>query len=115
MSVLPTERRERTMKKDELSRCVLEAVANDYEQFDSILSQLSSWKRHACTEISDHLVAERLMSLIAAKLVRAYLLSPAHPTVTEVDASDDGIRGYWFYITARGKQVLLQLENEEVN
>jgi hypothetical protein len=94
-----------TINKNEMDRLLLEAVSNDFEQIDSIADQLAEWsevfrtfdrKKIECT----------LLSLLELGYIKAYLLSPNAPHVTEVDSITDDLSTYWFYITGRGKEVL---------
>lgn len=88
----------------ELDRVVLEAVSEDYQSFEAVVSKLSQITNFVVTDI------ERvLLSSIANNLVAAYLIHADPPYATEVGASSETIRRYWFCITEEGRQYLHQL------
>jgi hypothetical protein len=94
-----------TINKNEMDRLLLEAVSNDFEQFDSILDQLTKWNEVFRTFDRKQIECE-LLSLLELGYIKVYLLSPNAPHVTEVDSITDDLSAYWFYITGRGKEVL---------
>ncbi len=92
-----------TASFQELDRVVLEAVSEEYQSFEAVVSKLSQANYAYCgsTEI------ERvLLSSIANKLVAAYLLHADPPYATEVGADSENISRYWFCITEEGRRYL---------
>ena len=90
----------------ELDRVVLEAVSEDYQSFETSLASYLG----PIMLIAKVMDIERvLLSLIATKLVAAYLIHADPPYATEIGADGDNIRRYWFYITEKGRKHLDRL------
>jgi hypothetical protein len=97
-----------TASSSELDRVVLEIVSEDYQSFETVVSKLSQIANFLVTDI------ERvLLSSIANNLVAAYLIHADPPYATEVGASSETIRRYWFCITDEGRQYLRQLSEKQ--
>ena len=90
-------------KRYELDRVILEAVSDDYESFESIVSKLSHPGYVICG-ISE--IEHSLLGFIANNLVGAYLIHADPPYATAVGANIDTVRRYWFFITDKGKAYL---------
>jgi hypothetical protein len=90
----------------ELERVVLEAVSEDYQSFESIVSKLSRPDYAYCESVD---IERVLLSLIATKLGAAYLIHADPPYATEIGPDGDNIRRYWFYITEKGRKHLDRL------
>jgi len=92
-----------TASSHELYLVILKAVAEDYQSFESIVSQASiadpAYRLGVETE-------QTLLSLVATNLVGAYLLHADPPYATPVDATPEMIRTYWFCITKEGRTYL---------
>jgi len=89
-----------TASFQELDRVVLEAVSEDYQSFEAVVSKLSQ----ANCGIAE--IQRVLLSSIANKLVAAYLLHADPPYATEVGADSENISRYWFCITEEGRRYL---------
>lgn len=87
----------------ELDQVVLEAVSEDYESFESVVSKLSR-SDYADCGVTD--IESILLSSIANNLVGAYLIHADPPYATEVGADSETIRRYWFRITEEGRRYL---------
>lgn len=87
----------------ELDRVILEAVSEDYQSFEAVVSKLSQASQiaYGVTEIE-----RMLLSSIAKHLVGAYLIHADPPYATEVGVDPDTIRRYWFCITEQGREYL---------
>jgi len=79
---------------------VLAAIADDYEDLDSILRFLNV-VAHVNTEAKQ--VSDMLRELVGEGLAQSYELQTAPPTATSVDFDATRIAKLWFYITPRGK------------
>ena len=90
-------------KSTEIDRVVLEAVSEDYESFESVVSKLSRGQHHTC-RISE--IERSLLTAIANNFIRAYLIHADPPYTTAVGANSDTVRRYWFCITEEGKRYL---------
>jgi len=87
----------------ELDRVLLEAVSEDYQSFESVVSKLSQANQVAYGVPE---VERMLLSSIADHLVAAYLIHADPPYATEVGVDPDTIRRYWFCITEQGREYL---------
>lgn len=88
-----------------LDRVVLEAVSEDYQSFESLVSKLSQSKdAYGVPEIE-----RMLLSAISDHLVSAYLIHADPPYATEVGADPETVRRYWYCITEEGREYLRQL------
>ena len=88
-----------------LDRVVLEAVSEDYQSFESLVSKLSQSKD--AYGVPD--LERMLLSAISNHLVSAYLIHADPPYATEVGASPETIRRYWYCITEEGREYLRRL------
>ena len=93
----------------ELDRIVLQAIADDYESFDSVVSRLSRLGSFICGVYEAEDVERSLLSSIANGFVEAYLLhmEPPHATPVRVDAGS--VRRYWYHITDEGQEYLREV------
>ena len=94
----------------ELERFVLEAVSEDCQSFEAVVSKLST-EDAAYFSPSD--LEQILFASIANKLVAAYLLHADPPYATEVVVSSENIQRYWFYITDEGRNYLDQIQRAQ--
>jgi len=92
-----------TLNPQEFHRVVLEAVSDDYQPFESVVSRLSRTHQGALGVVE---VERILLTSIASKLVAAYLLHADPPYATEVGPDMANIRTFWFCITEQGLQHL---------
>lgn len=103
------------MKLNELERSILEAAANDFEQLEAILSQLSDWSRSPFEDADVAKVEAVLRDLIVSDDIGAYKLSTVSPYRTAVTDVGEDLSGLWFYITEQGKKRLRETEAEQVD
>ena len=92
-----------TASSHELYLVILKAVAEDYQSFESIVSQASIADPAYGLGVETE---QTLLSLVATNLVGAYLLHADPPYATPVDATPEMIRTYWFCITKEGRTYL---------
>jgi hypothetical protein len=86
-----------------LKDCIVAAVSDDYETFETIVTDVARLPKRKPFEISQTQVAEALRNAIAEGLVDAYVLSPTPPHSTRVEYTDEQLHNLWYYVTARGK------------
>jgi hypothetical protein len=100
------------MKKpsQEPDRELLEAVSDDYQSFESVVSKVSCSKHTICAA-SD--IERSLLTSIANNLVRAYLIHADPPYATAVGANSDTVQRYWFWITEQGREYLRGLVEKQ--
>jgi hypothetical protein len=92
-----------TASSHELYLLILRAVAEDYQSFESIVSQVSITDPEYGPGVE---IEQSLLSLVATNLVGAYLLHADPPYATPVEATPEMIRTYWFCITEEGRKYL---------
>lgn len=95
-----------TIGSQEFRRVVLEAVSDDYQPFESVVSRLLLAHDGALGVVD---IEHILLASIANRLVAAYLIHADPPYATEVGPDMANIRTYWFCITERGLQHLGRL------
>ncbi len=100
---------------DELGRMVLEAVANDYEELEMIVSEIVDWTGGGNDVPDRKQIEHTLMVSIADKDVNAYEPSETSGQLIPTLADPQRLHTLWFYITEQGKERLLRLEEEDRN
>jgi hypothetical protein len=90
---------------DELDGLILQAVSNDYEPLESIVSQLSDRSGGVPEKAGIVEIERRLLSLIADGFVAPWLIHAEAPYIT-VSISYETVRSSWFYITEKGMKCL---------
>jgi hypothetical protein len=100
----------KTSRSREFERAILEAVSEEYQSFESVVSKLSPASQITYEVIE---IESMLLSLIANNLVGAYLIHADPPYATEVEADPDTIRRYWFCITEQGREYLRRLPRKQ--
>lgn len=87
---------------------VLEAVSEDYQSFEAVVSKLSQFADWVVSDIE-----QILLATITNNLVAAYLIHADPPYATEVGADSETIQRYWFCITEEGRRYLSQLTEKQ--
>ncbi|MFZ0743792.1 MAG: hypothetical protein WAM85_05265 [Terracidiphilus sp.] len=99
------------MSNDELRRTVLQAVADDYEELEMIISEIVKWTTADGSGTPDRSQIEHtLMASITDKDVQAYLPSEPSGQLVPAMADPQNLHTLWFYITEQGKERLQGLE-----
>jgi hypothetical protein len=88
-----------------LKRIVLEAVSEDYESFESVVSKLLRLPDADEGRDIDR-IEHSLLSLVAHRLVGAYLIHADPPYATAISVHPDTVRQCWFFITDEGREYL---------
>jgi molybdopterin synthase catalytic subunit len=87
---------------------VLDAVADDYEDFDMVVAEVSKWMGNSARTPDAAQVAQALMESIAEKDVQAFEYAESSSRYILVEAKLETIRDRWFYITEQGKRKLCE-------
>jgi hypothetical protein len=90
----------------ELDRIVLQAVSEDCESFDTVVSKLSRLGSFISGTCDIDKVERSLLSSVANRLVEAYVIHADPPYATAVNADTDSVRRYWYCLTEAGRQHL---------
>ena len=93
------------LSADELRRIVLEAVSEDYESFEAVVSRLSRLP-DAEDRCDIDRIEHSLLCSVAHRLVGAYLIHADPPYATAISADPDTVRKCWFFITDAGREYL---------
>ncbi|MGA3370133.1 MAG: hypothetical protein ABSC48_00055 [Terracidiphilus sp.] len=103
-----------TIYNDELERMVVEAVADDYEEFATIVQCIARCMSKVHDAPDENEIEQSLMKSIADSDVIAYEESEELHRLIATEANPQNIRTLWFYITKQGKERLRRLEEEEI-
>jgi molybdopterin synthase catalytic subunit len=90
----------------ELRETILSVVADDYEEFDMVVSEASKWIKNSANAPDAAQVTQALMELIAEGDVQALKYVEDSSRYIPVEAELETIRDLWFYITEQGKRRL---------
>ena len=99
-----------TNDTDELSRLVLQAVADDFEEIEMIVHDVTKWLGGVDDSTYRRQIEHALMKCIADKNVKAYETSDELQQFVATRADLQTISEHWFYITEQGKEQLRRLE-----
>jgi hypothetical protein len=98
------------VRREHIRRDVLDAIANDYETFAMVLSEVRKWNPEFV--VTDGEVLTALRSLVAEGLAKAYLLSSQPPHVTELPFEEGMIAELYFYATKAGVAIANSQESQ---
>ena len=82
----------------EFQRMVLDAVSDDFEDFEMVASEVAKWSGIAVNEEHTNRIERVLMSLLADKRIAAYAPSGAQNLMIPTEANGQNIKSLWFYI-----------------
>jgi ribonuclease HI len=107
-----SESRHNSMTNDteELSRLVLQAVADDFEEIEMIVHDVTKWLGGVDDSTYRRQIEHALMKCIADKNVKAYETSDELQQFVATQADLQKINDHWFYITEQGKEQLRRLD-----
>lgn len=91
---------------------VIHGTANLYESFDSLFEQVEQWAREDNLTMTRDQVVEGLRQAVSEGYVQPYILSSHPPHSTPVPSFADRLGDLYFYVTAKGKQLVLQQETD---
>src|SRR6202035_799697 len=100
---------------DELDRLLLSAVGDDFVTLESIVEKLGRPEGPVFGRLDHDLLYSRLLTLIADRLINAYLLHADPPYITPVNTSPGALPTSWFYITQRGRRCLANGDRRRVS
>jgi hypothetical protein len=95
-------------QKDDLKFMVLEAVSNDFEEFETIVKDVQSWTSPNTEVPSEELIESAIMGAVADGDIEAHMLSAAPAELVPATVSPETVRSLWFYVTERGKERVRQ-------
>jgi hypothetical protein len=95
---------------DDLDYLVLQAVADDFEEFEMIVNEIAKWTKKTAPDADQ--VRQALMRAIAGGVIKAYESREGHRQLVATEAASQKIHSLWFYITDQGKLRMQKLEEE---
>ena len=101
-----------TSNSYELEYLVLQAVANDFEEFEMIASEIAKWTTGDESAPDASQIEQVLMKTISNDDVRAYEPREGHRQLVATQADPQKIHSLWFYITEQGIARMQKLEEE---
>ncbi len=97
---------------DDLDYLVLQAVADDFEEFEMIVNEITKSTSDNQTAPGVDLIQHALMRATAEGTVKAYEPREGHRQLVATEADPQRIHSLWFYITEEGKLRMQKLEEE---
>lgn len=96
-------------RKSFVRNCVKTCIADDYENFETIIEDVRRWASYKEIQPTNDEVIEALEDLIAKSEADAYALSAKPPEIWRVTYSRAHLGKLWFYVTAKGKSNILSI------
>jgi len=85
---------------------VLASMADDYENFRTVLAEVTHWGSLRGLQLTRNEVRAALKSVLEAGLAQAYVLSSRPPHSTPVSFSEEKLRELYFFLTPAGKDAV---------
>ncbi len=104
--------------RSEFNRLVMEACANDYEEFSMVVSEIEKWTDGDPNAPTISQIEEALVQSIANKDIEAFEVHDCELRLTTVEPDHETISELWFYVTEQGKkwvQEMCEIESNEVS
>jgi hypothetical protein len=92
-----------------LQNLVLNAFADDFEDFEMIIHEVTQWAAEKGLTFSQDEIAEALEQSIRSGYAKAYVLSPTLPGRI-ADFSRENINEFYFCLTPEGLRILSTIE-----
>jgi len=97
-----------TGQNDDLKFMVLEAVSNDFEEFETVVKEIQSWTPPNAQVPREESIESAIMGAIADGDIEAYMASSAAAGLFPAVISPETVRSLWFYVTKRRKERVRQ-------
>jgi uncharacterized Zn finger protein len=88
----------------------MQAVADDFEEFEMIVSEIAKWTNANDGVPNSTQIERALLKAIADKRVKAYEADGPSNQLTETQADSENLQRLWFYITDQGKTQMQSFE-----
>lgn len=95
---------------DELDYLVMQAVADDFEEFEMIVNEITKWSVCKDAVPNSEQIERALLEAITERRVKAYAVIGPSNQLTETKANSDNLQGLWFIITDHGKTQMQRFE-----
>ncbi len=98
------------MPRKSLREYTLRAISDDYEEFERVLRDVTTFALQEGTTADRHATVTALEQLIADGYAQAYVLHADSPWKAEaVEYSPSRLTALWFYVTPKGKHAAREL------
>jgi hypothetical protein len=94
----------------DLDYLILQAVADDFEEFEMIVNEIAKWTKKTAPDADQ--VQQALMRATAEGVIKAYEPREGHRQLVATEADPQKIHSLWFYITEQGRLRMQKLEEE---
>jgi hypothetical protein len=96
--------------KDQTVReLVVCAAADDYEDFEKVVKEVTGWAVEHGTSANRQTIFEKLREVISDGYMRAYVYSQESARFEQAECTVENLDRLWFYVTAKGKQLVTDL------
>src|SRR6266571_6463452 len=96
--------------QNQIVRCVMSSIADDYEDLEIVLKDASRWEAESGTPLDRLKVVETLTELIKEGYAEAYILSADQPKIKRIEYSPEHAGNLWFLFDPKRKAFLAQLQ-----
>ncbi len=100
-------------QRSETNRLVMEACADDYEEFSMIVSEIAKWTNGTPHAPSVSQIEHALLQSIADNDISAFEVYENRLRLTVTRPDHESISTLWFYVTEQGKERLKETDAEE--
>lgn len=95
-------------QKDDLELIVVEAVSNDFEEFEMVVKEVQSWTRPNTEVPREESIESAIMAAVADGDIEAFMSSSAPTKLVPATVSPETVRSLWFHVNERGKERVRQ-------
>ncbi len=89
----------------------MNSIADDYEDFDRILDEVTGWAGSRGLRLTRNEVADALERAVITGRAQAYALSTVPPHATPVSFTTEKLGELYFLLTPEGREGLKNLED----
>lgn len=105
-------------QRSETYRLVMEACADNFEEFSMIVSEIAKWTNGDPSSPTISQIEEALVQSITNKDIEAFEVHNWRLRLTPVLPDHETIKELWFYVTEQGKkwvQEMREIESEKIS
>lgn len=95
-----------------LKEYVLGAISDDYESLETVLVEIAYWAAQSGATVNAQEVVEALGGLILGGYAQAFSFEYPYKEAVPTEYSADRVKELWFYVTPKGKQMAISLQEE---
>lgn len=89
-----------------LKESVMNAIADDYEDFDMVCLEVSKWAKERSLIVEQQEIANMLQRVIEEGYADAFMYSPELQRYEVTSFPSGEVSDLWFYMSAKGKRFL---------